>query len=151
MLCVPKGSVVVVNCTVSFGKPKVIVPTDPPSMERVTAPVGLDTMVVPGAVGATVVSAMNSLIQQHGGVQGVVAQLEQQGLGNTVKSWVGTGPNQPISPEQIHQVFGGAVTAIPPPPGAPAVNEATHLDPDLTWQSSIGQVIYLQSLLSDPS
>src|SRR5450432_415824 len=65
-----------------------------------------------GAVGATVVTALNSLIQQHGGVQGVVAQLEQQGLGNTVKSWVGTGANQPISSDQVHQVFGGAITTL---------------------------------------
>ena len=73
---------------------------------------GLLDGVLGGAVGAPVVSALNSLIPQHGGVQGIVAQLEQQGLGNTVKSWVGTGANQPISPEQIHQVFGGAITAI---------------------------------------
>src|SRR5271170_3664344 len=65
-----------------------------------------------GAVGAGVVTALTSLIQQHGGVQGIVTQLEQQGLGNTVKSWVGTGANQPISPDQVHQVFGGALTAI---------------------------------------
>ncbi|MBS0377341.1 MAG: DUF937 domain-containing protein [Proteobacteria bacterium] len=65
-----------------------------------------------GAVGATVVSAMNNLIQQHGGVQGVVTQLEQQGLGNTVRSWVGTGANQPISPEQVSSVFGGVINQI---------------------------------------
>jgi len=65
-----------------------------------------------GAVGATVVSAINNLIQQHGGVQGVVTQLEQQGLGNTVRSWVGTGANQPISPEQVSSVFGGVINQI---------------------------------------
>jgi uncharacterized protein YidB (DUF937 family) len=59
-----------------------------------------------GAVGAGVVSAVQSLIEKHGGVQGVVGQLEQQGLGNTVKSWVGTGDNQPISPDQVHHAFG---------------------------------------------
>lgn len=63
-------------------------------------------------MGATVVSALNSLIQQHGGVQGIVTQLEQQGLGNTVKSWVGTGANQPISPDQVNQVFGGTLTTL---------------------------------------
>ncbi len=63
-------------------------------------------------MGATVVSALNSLIQQHGGVQGIVTQLEQQGLGNTVKSWVGTGANQPITAEQVHQVFGAAITTM---------------------------------------
>ncbi len=59
-----------------------------------------------GAVGAEVATVVNSLIEKHGGVQGIVAQLEQQGLGNTVKSWVGTGPNEPISPAQVHQAFG---------------------------------------------
>jgi uncharacterized protein YidB (DUF937 family) len=59
-----------------------------------------------GAVGAEVATAVNSLIQKHGGIQGIVAQLEQQGLGGTVRSWVGTGANLPISADQIHQVFG---------------------------------------------
>jgi uncharacterized protein YidB (DUF937 family) len=59
-----------------------------------------------GAVGAEMATVVNSLIEQHGGVQGIVAQLEQQGLGNTVRSWVGSGPNQPITPDQIHQAFG---------------------------------------------
>jgi len=35
------------------------------------------------------VSVVNGLIEKHGGVQGIVSQLEQQGLGSTVKSWVG--------------------------------------------------------------
>src|SRR5580692_5453777 len=59
-----------------------------------------------GAVGAEMATVVNGLIQQHGGVQGIVAQLEQQGLGNTVRSWVGNGPNQPITPDQVHQAFG---------------------------------------------
>jgi uncharacterized protein YidB (DUF937 family) len=59
-----------------------------------------------GAVGAEMVTVVNSLIQQHGGVQGVVSQLEQQGLGGVAKSWISNGANQPISPAQVHQVFG---------------------------------------------
>ena len=59
-----------------------------------------------GAVGAEMATVVNGLIQQHGGVQGIVAQLEQQGLGSTVRSWVGAGPNQPITPDQVHQAFG---------------------------------------------
>jgi uncharacterized protein YidB (DUF937 family) len=35
-----------------------------------------------------------------------VAQLEAQGLGGTVRSWVATGANQPITPDQIHQALG---------------------------------------------
>jgi len=59
-----------------------------------------------GAVGAEMVSVINGLIQKHGGVQGIVAQMEQQGLGNTVRSWVGSGANQPITTDQVHQAFG---------------------------------------------
>lgn len=62
-----------------------------------------------GVVGAEMATAVNSLIQQHGGVQGIVTQLEQQGLGGTVRSWISTGPNQPISPDQVHQVFGNVL------------------------------------------
>ncbi len=61
-----------------------------------------------GVVGAEMTSVVAGLIEKHGGVQGVVAQLEQQGLGGTVRSWVGTGPNQPITAEQIHAAFGSA-------------------------------------------
>jgi uncharacterized protein YidB (DUF937 family) len=59
-----------------------------------------------GAVGAEMVTVVNGLIEKHGGIQGIVAQLEQQGLGGTVRSWVGTGANQPITADQIHQAFG---------------------------------------------
>ena len=67
---------------------------------------GLLDGVLGGVVGAELTSVVTQLIQKHGGVQGIVTQLEQQGLGSTVKSWVGTGPNQPISPDQVHQAFG---------------------------------------------
>ena len=61
-----------------------------------------------GIVGAEMATAVNGFIQQHGGVQGVVAQLEQQGLGGVARSWISTGPNQPISADQINKVFGGS-------------------------------------------
>ena len=38
--------------------------------------------------------------------QGIVSEFEKNGLGPTVKSWVGTGPNQPISPDQVHKALG---------------------------------------------
>jgi len=59
-----------------------------------------------GVIGAGVASLVNGLIEQHGGVQGIIDQFEKQGLGATVQSWVGNGPNQAVSPEQLHQVFG---------------------------------------------
>jgi uncharacterized protein YidB (DUF937 family) len=62
-----------------------------------------------GAVGVEMATVVNGLIEKHGGVQGIVAQLEQQGLGGTVRSWVGTGANMSITPDEIHQVFGSNV------------------------------------------
>jgi uncharacterized protein YidB (DUF937 family) len=67
---------------------------------------GLFDGILGGVVGAEMATVVNGLIEKHGGVQGIVAQLEQQGLGSTVRSWVGTGANQPITPDQIHQAFG---------------------------------------------
>ena len=62
-----------------------------------------------GVVGAEMATVVSGLIEKHGGVQGIVAQMEQQGLGNTVKSWVGTGANLPISADQVHAAFGSDV------------------------------------------
>jgi uncharacterized protein YidB (DUF937 family) len=67
---------------------------------------GMFDGVLGGIVGAEMATVVNGLIQKHGGVQGIVAQLEQQGLGGTVRSWVGTGANQTITADQIHQAFG---------------------------------------------
>jgi uncharacterized protein YidB (DUF937 family) len=59
-----------------------------------------------GIVGAGMVSVVNDILEKHGGVQGVVSEFEKNGLGATVTSWVGTGPNQPISPDEVHKVLG---------------------------------------------
>jgi len=37
---------------------------------------------------------------------GLVSQFEQAGLGHVAQSWVGHGPNQPVSPQQLQSVFG---------------------------------------------
>jgi len=70
---------------------------------------GLFDGILGGVVGAEMATVVNSLIQQHGGIQGVVTQLEQQGLGGLARSWVGNGPNQPISAAQLSQAFGSGV------------------------------------------
>ena len=43
-----------------------------------------------------------------GGLGGLVEQLSRAGLGDVAKSWVGTGQNLPISPDQLGQVLGGS-------------------------------------------
>lgn len=50
---------------------------------------------------------------QSGGLAGLLAAFEQQGLGGIVASWVGTGANQAISAEQIRSVLGsGQIQAL---------------------------------------
>ena len=72
---------------------------------------GLFDGVLGGLVGAAANQLISGVIQQHGGVQGLVKQFEQKGLGNIVQSWVGTGANQPISPDQLHHAFGADTVA----------------------------------------
>ena len=59
-----------------------------------------------GVLGGLVGAGINELIQRHGGVQGLVTQFEQKGLGGIAHSWVGTGPNQPVSADQLLHVLG---------------------------------------------
>ena len=66
---------------------------------------GLFDGLLGGIVGAGMVTVVNGIIEKHGGLQGVVNEFERNGLGATVKSWVGTGPNQPISPGDVQRVL----------------------------------------------
>ena len=42
----------------------------------------------------------------HGGLGGLMAKFQQAGLGGVLGSWVGSGQNESISGEQLHQVLG---------------------------------------------
>lgn len=41
-----------------------------------------------------------------GGLGGLLSQFERAGLGHVAQSWIGNGPNQPVSPDQLQNVFG---------------------------------------------
>ena len=49
-----------------------------------------------------------SLLQQNGGLEGVVGKFRNAGMGAQADSWVGTGENMGISPDQLQQVFGSS-------------------------------------------
>lgn len=44
-----------------------------------------------------------------GGLGGVLGKFQQAGLGDAADSWVGTGDNQQVSPDQVHQALGSDV------------------------------------------
>ena len=64
--------------------------------------------VLGGVVGAELTSIVAGVIERHGGVAGLAAKFDQQGLGHIVQSWIGPGGNLPITPEQIQQVLGSS-------------------------------------------
>lgn len=64
-----------------------------------------------GIVGAEMTTLVSGFIEHHGGVQGLVHQFEQQGMGATVQSWIGDGANQPITAEQLQKVIGSDTIA----------------------------------------
>jgi len=67
---------------------------------------GLFDGLLGGIVGAGMVSVVNNLVEQQGGLQGLISKFQQQGFGDTVNSWVSTGPNKPISPDDVHRALG---------------------------------------------
>jgi len=44
--------------------------------------------------------------ESSGGLHGVVQKFEQSGLGALVQSWISTGKNLPVSPDQVQAVLG---------------------------------------------
>ncbi len=67
---------------------------------------GLLDGLIGGAVGAEMVTVVNSLIEKHGGLKGLADQFQKEGLGPTIQSWIGKGENKPISPEQVNKALG---------------------------------------------
>lgn len=61
---------------------------------------------------AALVGAVLSAVSNHpGGLGGLLQSFEQQGLGGAVASWVGNGPNQQVSGQQVQTVLGNDVIA----------------------------------------
>jgi uncharacterized protein YidB (DUF937 family) len=65
-----------------------------------------------GAAGGTgqdpmaALSGVQAAIDEHGGVDGLLQKLREGGLGAVVDSWVGTGTNEPVEPQQLGAALG---------------------------------------------
>jgi uncharacterized protein YidB (DUF937 family) len=46
------------------------------------------------------------MLQQNGGIEGILAKFRQAGYAEQAQSWVSTGENQPISADALQQVLG---------------------------------------------
>ncbi|MDQ7746939.1 YidB family protein [Hydrogenophaga pseudoflava] len=62
------------------------------------SPGGVDPQLLIGLIGA--------LMDSAGGLSGLLARLQQAGLGDAAASWVGTGANQPVSPDALGSALG---------------------------------------------
>lgn len=66
---------------------------------------------VRGMAGAEDSGLMKGIVEmlsdrQSGGLGGIIQSFQQKGLGNIISSWIGTGPNQPISANQVKEGLG---------------------------------------------
>jgi len=62
-----------------------------------------------GQTGSLLPGLLGQLLGQTnlGGIGGLLTQLQQGGLGDQVTSWLGTGANAAISPDQLRNALGG--------------------------------------------
>jgi uncharacterized protein YidB (DUF937 family) len=74
---------------------------------------GLLDGIMGGLVSAGATAMISQVLEKNGGIQGLIAQFEEKGLGGMVQSWVGTGENQAIEPAQLQHAMGsGTLEAI---------------------------------------
>jgi uncharacterized protein YidB (DUF937 family) len=74
---------------------------------------GMAGSVLGGAAGQSPIArSVLDMFGHGGGLSGLVQAFEQKGLGDIVHSWVGTGQNLPVSPQQIQQALGPQVAQM---------------------------------------
>jgi uncharacterized protein YidB (DUF937 family) len=59
-----------------------------------------------GAGQSPLLTAALQIIQQNGGLPGIISKFQQGGYGQQIDSWVGTGGNMPINGNQLQEVLG---------------------------------------------
>ena len=59
-----------------------------------------------GEASSGLMASVMDLVNQHGGLPGLLQKFQESGLGDQVASWIGTGANAPVSGEQIKDALG---------------------------------------------
>jgi uncharacterized protein YidB (DUF937 family) len=60
------------------------------------------------AQGGSLLAVVLALVQQSGGLDGLLDAFRRGGMSRQADSWVGTGPNVGISAEELQQAVGGS-------------------------------------------
>ncbi|NTZ84885.1 DUF937 domain-containing protein [Burkholderia metallica] len=58
---------------------------------------------------ALITTALEFINNQPGGLNGLIEKFKAGGAGDVIGSWVGTGENQPISPDTLQNVLGSDI------------------------------------------
>jgi len=94
-----------------------------------------------GEASSGLMASVMELVNQHGGLPGLLQKFQESGLGDQVASWIGTGANAPVSGEQIKDALGadtiteiaekaGVAPDAPPAPGSLAAQLIDKLTPN---------------------
>ena len=59
-----------------------------------------------GAAGESLLDGLLAMVGGGGGLTNLVKNFQERGLGDVVHSWISTGENLPITPEQLEQGLG---------------------------------------------
>lgn len=74
----------------------------------------------PGGLSAALPQLIMAAIAHEGGISGLMQKFQSAGMGDVMASWVGTGPNKPVTPAALQQVLDPAtVKAIADKTGLP--------------------------------
>lgn len=55
---------------------------------------------------SSLLSGVMEMFSGGGGLHGMIQSFQQKGLGDIVSSWISTGENKPISPDQVREGLG---------------------------------------------
>lgn len=85
---------------------------------RAQTPRESEGVTMPGLAGgdpaqaAAVMGTMMELLQQKGGLGGVLDAFRQSGLARQADSWAADGPNEPVSGNQVEQALGSPIVDV---------------------------------------
>lgn len=65
------------------------------------------TSMLGGSSNPLAASILQMIQNQPSGLSGLVQSFHDKGLGGLVSQWVSTGPNPPMTSDQVHQALGG--------------------------------------------
>ncbi len=62
-----------------------------------------------GSSNTQLTQAVSKIIDECGGMDGLIKKFQDKGLGETVQSWIGNTPNKSVTADQITNVLGPAL------------------------------------------